>query len=309
MSGAGLGYVPPVTFEAYAGKRRSWPMAAGESDSVWGRLGAALEGAGPASAAAGGYPRLAGAHPVFQAVEQVGDRWLFLGLEASITPQDARDDLAHQFLVRAAAAEEGSQEQERYRAAARVLDRERHDELTAAGRRFRIARAGQVLRTGLDGPEPPRPEESRRPGPDPAGSRPVHRFIGDADTDAGPSSASLRAWLQDSVTRPGARPPEVIADERQARARYPQVILLGTWFAVAERTGGAWEQPWPREHVTPARAREWLASWFRDYVPAWEKPGLQACAAYAEAAGILERDSADEVAAAGRRSASSGSSA
>jgi hypothetical protein len=162
-------------------------MAAGESDSVWGRLGAALESAGPASAAAAGYLRLAGAHPAFQAVEQVGDRWLFLGLEASITPQDARDDLAHQFLMRAAAAAEGSQEQESYRGAAGVLDRERHDEMTAAGRRFRIARAEQVLRTGPDGPEPPRPGESRRPDRDPAGLRPVHRFIGDAGTDAGPA--------------------------------------------------------------------------------------------------------------------------
>jgi Family of unknown function (DUF5954)/Putative exonuclease SbcCD, C subunit len=154
------------------GEPRSCPMAAGASDSVWGRLGAALEVAGPASAAAGGYPRLVGAHPVFQAVEQVGDRWLFLGLEASITSQDARDDLAHQFLVRAAGADEGGQEQEGYRAAAGVLDRERHDEMTAAGRRFRIARAEQVLRTGPDGPEPPRPEESRRPGRDPAWPRP-----------------------------------------------------------------------------------------------------------------------------------------
>jgi Family of unknown function (DUF5954) len=101
------------------------------------------------------------------------------------------------------------------------------------------------------------------------------------------------------VTRPGARPPEALADELRARARYPQVTLLGAWFTVAEQAGGAWQQHWPREAHPPAR--EWLASHFRDYVPAWEKPGPQACAAYAQAAGKLERGSADEVTAAGRR--------
>jgi len=42
-------------------------------------------------------------------------------------------------------------------------------------------------------------------------------------------------------------------------------------------------------------------SYFREYVPTWEKPGPQVCAAYAAAADLLEREQASEITAAGRR--------
>ena len=84
-------------------------MAVSGGEPVWRRLGAALEQAGSLPGAAGSYPRLVSAHPIFYAAEQVGAGWLILG-ESSATPQEARDELAHQFLLRAAHAEAVSRE-------------------------------------------------------------------------------------------------------------------------------------------------------------------------------------------------------
>jgi len=60
-------------------------------------------------------------------------------------------------------------------AAARLLDWERRDELSAAGRRLRIARAEEFVRLEPGGPEPPRaadadawPPGKGHHGPDPA---------------------------------------------------------------------------------------------------------------------------------------------
>lgn len=93
-------------------------------------------------------------------------------------------------------------EQASYREAAAVLDRERHDLITAAGRQFRIVRAGHVARTGPDGPEPPRAADSTRPHrPDPG-----QMFLEDADADRDIASATLktalRAWQSKAGTRP-----------------------------------------------------------------------------------------------------------
>jgi Family of unknown function (DUF5954) len=45
-------------------------------------------------------------------------------------------------------------------AAARLLGWERRDEVTAAERRFRVARVEEFIRLGPDGPEPPRPTDA-----------------------------------------------------------------------------------------------------------------------------------------------------
>ena len=78
------------------------------------------------------------------------------------------------------------------------------------------------------------------------------------------------------------------------------MVLLGTWFAIGERTDGRWRQAWVGEHATPAQARASLVSYLREYAPMFEKPGSQTCAAYEDAAGALERDRGIEITAAGR---------
>jgi hypothetical protein len=115
-----------------------------------------------------------------------------------------------------------------------VLDRERNDLITAACRQFRIVRAGQVARTEPDGPEPPLAADSTRPHrPDPG-----QMFLEDADADRDIASATLKTALRDWQSKAGTLPPELIADERRARAAYPDVIVLGSWFAIAELTDG-----------------------------------------------------------------------
>jgi hypothetical protein len=106
-------------------------------------------------------PGIVWRRPVFHAVEQAGTWWRFLGCSPEPTPQQARDALADQFLLRAAWAAAGSRACQDYSQAAGLLDRERHDQLTVAGHRFAIARVEQFLRLGPDGPEPPRPGDSR----------------------------------------------------------------------------------------------------------------------------------------------------
>jgi Family of unknown function (DUF5954) len=159
----------------------------GGDESVWRKLGTALN---QARQAEDDKHRLPGAQPVFYAAEQTGDRWLLLG-ESSLTPQQARDELAHQFLLRAADAADDSREQHDYRAAADVLDRERHDQMTTAGRHFQIVRIAQFLLMGSDGPETPAHGPSA-PGANP--SSPLElRFPGDADSDTSATTAALKA--------------------------------------------------------------------------------------------------------------------
>jgi len=289
-----------------------------DNDALWRRFGNALQRAEAGQGAAGSYPMLASAYPLFIAVEQAGSRWQMLG-SANPTPQDARDDLAHQFLMRASDAAEGSALQADYRSAADVLDWERRDEMTVVGRRFRIARIERIVRLGADGPEPPRATDGgsvpsggdrvssggdRVPsGGDRAGSLAGSEitFIGDSDSDVSRSSAALRSELRESRTKAGSVPPEMIADERRAREAYPRLVLLGARFAIAEQIDGTWGSFSLSEHATPAEARESLISYFRDSAPTWEKPGEEVCAAFAEAADVLDRDRAYEVTAAGRR--------
>jgi hypothetical protein len=170
-------------------------------------------------------PGIVWMRPVFHAVEQAGTWWRFLGCSPEPTPQQARDALADQFLLRAAWAAAGSRACEDYSQAAGLLERERHDQLTVAGHRFAIARVEQFLRMGPDGPEPPRPGDSRPLGT-PAGALVAPGFarvvlpgacfaIGERTDDgwAQPmmreyetperARAALIAYLREYVPRPG----------------------------------------------------------------------------------------------------------
>ena len=85
------------------------------------------------------------------------------------------------------------------------------------------------------------------------------------------ASATLKTALRDWQCKAGTLPPELIADERRARAAYPDVILLGTWFAIAELTDGRWQPFLIHEHDTPAAARTTLTTYLRQTAPTSEK--------------------------------------
>jgi Family of unknown function (DUF5954) len=88
------------------------------------------------------------------------------------------------------------------------------------------------------------------------------------------------------------------------------VILLGTWFAIAELTDGRWQSFLIHEDDTPVAARTTLTTYLRQTTPTWEKPGVkgqwelpgeETCAAYAQAADDLESAQLNEITAAARR--------
>lgn len=186
-----------------------------------------------------------------------------------------------------------------YREAANLLDRERHDEMRVAGRYFRVARVGQVVRLGPDGPEPPRPADADRVPPD--AMRAQEEFLDDADADCGPELAALKAEVATAVTKAGGLPAENIADERRALQAYPDVLFLGTWFTIGSQADGSWGAFMVTEYRTPTGARTSLLHYFRDYVPRFEQPGPDECAAYAKAADTMEQGHLNEITASGRR--------
>ena len=105
------------------------------------------------------YPRLRIMAPAFAVAEQIDDGWRSATMPCD-TPQRARDTLAAYFSRIVPAIEHpGATECAEYAAAARRLDHERADDLTVAGRRFRIVRVEKIARLGPDGPEPPRPSD------------------------------------------------------------------------------------------------------------------------------------------------------
>jgi hypothetical protein len=83
----------------------------GGNEALWGSLWRPLE---QARSGLSTYLDLATAHPIFVMVERLGVRWRVLG-PPNPTPHEARDELAHQFLIPAAQAAPGSPRAERLR--------------------------------------------------------------------------------------------------------------------------------------------------------------------------------------------------
>ncbi|MEU8547545.1 DUF5954 family protein [Streptomyces roseoverticillatus] len=115
---------------------------------------------------------LGGGGPVFGvAREREEGGWEVLTRFGDPAPQDSRDTMAALFRRAARDAEAAGDEAARDEclAAAGRLDWEAVDEMTVRGVRHRVVRAEQFIRTGPDGPEPPRPSD-----PDPQPPVKVH---------------------------------------------------------------------------------------------------------------------------------------
>ena len=105
------------------------------------------------------YPQIVMLPARFAATENTGKSWPLLS-GAVASPREARMTLATYFTAMVPAMLQPSpQEQVAYQDAARLLEQERRSQLTVAGRRFRIIRVETAVRTGPDGPEPPRPSD------------------------------------------------------------------------------------------------------------------------------------------------------
>jgi Family of unknown function (DUF5954) len=92
-------------------------------------------------------------------------RWGSASAHVWATPQAARDGLASYLRLSLPARLDLSEEKRAvYSAAADVIERDRANEVTAAGHRFRVVRVERLVRIGPEGPEGPRLSD---PDPEP----------------------------------------------------------------------------------------------------------------------------------------------
>lgn len=261
------------------------------------------------------HPDLVTAGVVFTCLEEVDRRWRILASDFE-TPQDARNGLAHIYLKTAAAADAAADAAtaERFRAAADVLDWERHDEMTVAGRRFRIGRIERSARIGPDGPEPPRCADPQSlPGEAPGmPGRTVGCIVGNALT--GTAAAMLRCVLHNRV--PECETGEARRDAVRALLTHPRIVLLPAEFVIAEEIDGQWRPRAQATYPTVRIARDSLADYFRVVVPGpdspepqyariaadlgYESPGPAVCEEFARAADMVERHRLDDIHVAGQ---------
>jgi hypothetical protein len=261
------------------------------------------------------YPALVTAGVVFTCLEEAGHRWSILATDYE-TPQDARNGLAHIFLKTAA---ESADEvvAERFRAAADVLDWERHDEMTVHGRRFRVGRIERSARTGPDGPEPPRRSDPHAlPDEGDEGSVLPSRTLGPilGNALAGTAAAMMRYELHNRV--PECETEDGRRDAARALQTHPRIVLLPAEFVVAEEIGGRWRPRANTTYATVRVARDSLADYFRVVVPGpdspepqyariaaelgYESPGPAVCEEFARAADVLDSDRLDDIRVAGQ---------
>ncbi|MFA1544792.1 DUF5954 family protein [Actinomadura chokoriensis] len=218
-------------------------------------------------------------------MERVAGGWMMSGMERT-TPQDARDSLGWWFRGMARDGDVPETARAEYRRGAALLDRDRPDELTVAGRVFRVVRADRFRRFGPDGPEPPRPADPDAL-PEPRTRRDAHRFdhglLPDAEV---PGSAALLGERWEHVPAGPAVPPEATRDARRALATHPGIARLPTRFAVAEEDGGRWPAHGPFLH-SPAAVREHMAAYFDLVVPLLQGASPRVLAACRAGADLL----------------------
>ncbi|QKW35181.1 hypothetical protein HUT06_14995 [Actinomadura sp. NAK00032] len=234
------------------------------------------------------YPELVAVGTLFTAAEHVPGGWQVV-CPCDPLPQGVRELLAGRLEDLAALA--GGAREDELLAAARAVQGEAADEVAAAGRRFRIVRIEQLVRTGPDGPEPPRPTD---PDPRPAAGRAAsvrpYELLPEDDPVSEPA-AELLCRLLDAAAAAGHEP----------SGAFLTPVALAPAFTVAERSERRW-RPVGRLHGAPQQARDALITYFRHVVPAVESPADADVTRFAEAAELLEAESRrNGIAVAGRR--------
>lgn len=222
--------------------------------------------------------------PTYGVMERVAGGWLMSGMERT-TPQDARDSLAWWFRNMARTPGTPAADRARFWAGSALLERARPNELTVAGRVFRVVRADRFCRFGVDGPEPPRPTDPDAL-PEPRNRRDAGRFDhGPLPPARTPGSPELLGERWENVPEGPVVPPGVTRDARRALVTHPGVARLATRFAAAEQGTGTWPPHGPFLH-SPAYVRDHLATYFDTIVPMM-LPSSDVLAEYRAAAALL----------------------
>ncbi|NVI92312.1 DUF5954 family protein [Actinomadura sp. BRA 177] len=269
-------------------------MTTGDGDAGGRLFPEDLDGVDPVAAvmladacrALSAYPELVVVGTLFTAAEHVAGGWQVL-CPCDPLPQGARELLAGRLEDLAALA--GGAAERELLAAARTVQHEQADEVSAGGRRFRIVRIEQLVRTGPDGPEPPRPTDL-----DPLGAgraAPAYDLL-PADGPASDfATAELLCQVLDAAAATGSEP----------SGAFLTPVALAPAFTVAERSERRW-RPVGRLHEAPQQARDALITYFRHVVPAVESPAEADVERFAEAAELMEDESRrNGIAVAGRR--------
>ncbi|GHF65786.1 hypothetical protein GCM10010218_54200 [Streptomyces mashuensis] len=201
-------------------------------------------------------------------------RWRVVVAVEAGCPQQARDSLNSLFWFRAKDEAQNAVERRALLAAVARLERERVDELTVLGTRYRVVRAEEYAGLGRDGIEQPRPTDPEPAVPDwergSRGPRIDDGLVLDPEAPVTPVLAAERLALRD-LDYAGARYPEdVCSDSRQALTTHPDVMLLPPVFRVVEKDGAGGTQGWKvgsGVHVSAHEARRSL-----DFALAWFEP-------------------------------------
>ncbi|MFF8566292.1 DUF5954 family protein [Streptomyces albidoflavus] len=239
-------------------------------------------------------------------------RWRVVSAVKEGCPQQARDALMDLLWLRA--YEQSTPREERRALLPWIarMERERVDELTVLGTRFRVVRADEYAAVGPDGIEKPRPTDPEPVVQDGEESLSEGRIdanvVLDPDAPLTPSQATERLLMTGLVQTAATFPDDFREDARRAIVTHPDVVILPVTFRLVQRKGFNW-QLGGSLHAAPYWARKSLVfslSWFdpreKGYI-AWDfgnrQDDARSCMAAAtpEVAAVLEAyaDAADRV--------------
>ncbi|MFJ2443057.1 MULTISPECIES: DUF5954 family protein [unclassified Streptomyces] len=238
--------------------------------------------------------------PLFGVVrEREAGGWELIAAFSARTPQDARDTMGSRFRELAqelGRAGDTAARDECMRAAERT-EWEKTDGMTVLGVRYRIARAECFVRSGPEGPEPPRPTD---PDPMTAGESyrapdPADGFVFDPAIPTGMSEGILKVELLAMVPMSGVVPDGIREDAQHALYSHPGGVLLPATYMTAKKVHGHWRPNSTATRTTPQGARDSLAMVLRVMIP-W-RGGLdeEERAPYSAAADRLDAERADEL--------------
>ena len=245
------------------------------------------------------YPLLRIGAPLFgHAVQAEGEAWRVWAV-VSDAPQAARDFLAHQLRERLDETEDAGLGAE-LTVVVDVLDREKRDVVTVAGREHRIVRVDTFARFGPDGPEPPRPTDRDPRDAEDHDSFLDEEIVADPQAVTGVSEAMLRVELSTAHYPRAQVPAEVYADSVAAVTVYPLGVVLPARYAAAECVGGSW-RPYSRAVATPQLARDEIAFGLRHIEPRLLRLTDEQTAVLRQAADELDANPVDGLTVLGRR--------
>ncbi|WP_035803068.1 DUF5954 family protein [Kitasatospora mediocidica] len=247
------------------------------------------------------YPRILSAgSPVFGVARELpGGGWELLSSLSECYPQSAREHLGMLSREQAAWARDAgdTEAQQRYQALAERLDWEKIDEIEL-GTRYRVVRAERHIRSGPDGPEPPRssdPDDDQHSQGLAKGLEPSVGFVMDPTLPTGMSEGILKTDLIQLLPPEGQVAPEVREDAMRVNRTHPGVVLLPAAFTVAERVAGRWRPNGMPDAPTPFRARDILSMHLRVSEPIERRLTPEQRTVYARAADLLEAEQSCEI--------------